>query len=334
VELVMSKYIIEEVQNKDAWDAFVDASPQGSIFFKYGYLEHAVERFEIYWVKKGGYIKAGIGFVLGDDGKSCVLDDLVIHNGILFVDEPSRKATKARHERFEITECMIKWLTSRFDSVELALAPQFEDMRPFLWHNYHSENNAERFVLDLRYTSYIDVMSLKEFSNEEDTPLFRNLETLRQRNIREARKHGARVEFERKPDAFIAWYHELMVGQGDPQEKEKLSRMRRLIEYLLQSGQAEMIIGKNSKGKSLYSIVFCWDAKRAYYLFGAPSPGAKERYKGTITFWNGFIHLAQSIGLSEVDMEGVNSPQRGWFKLSFGGDLSSYYHIYKGAMSG
>jgi len=26
-------------------------------------------------------------------------------------------------------------------------------------------------------------------------------------------------------------------------------------------------------------------------------------------------------------MEGVNSPHRGWFKLSFGGDIRPYYQI-------
>jgi len=323
----MSKYTIEEVEEKTAWDDFVDASPQGSIFFKSGYLEHAVERYGIYWVRKGVQIKAGFSFVLTPNGKDCVLDDLVIHNGILFVNEPSRKATKARHERFEITECIIEWLSTRFNSIKLVLAPQFEDMRPFLWHNYHSGNNAVRFSVDLRCTSYVDISSLKEFTNEEETDLFCKLETLRQRNIREARNKGARVDFERTPDVFIAWYHELMTGQGDPQDKEKLMRMQRLIEYLFQSGQAELMIGKNAEGKALYSIVFCWDAKRAYYLFGAPNPEAQERFKGTITFWDGFVHMAQKISLSEVDMEGINSPSRGWFKLSFGGNIRPYYQL-------
>ena len=29
----------------------------------------------------------------------------------------------------------------------------------------------------------------------------------------------------------------------------------------------------------------------------------------------------------EVDLEGVNSPQRGWFKLGFAGDLRPYYEL-------
>ena len=31
--------------------------------------------------------------------------------------------------------------------------------------------------------------------------------------------------------------------------------------------------------------------------------------------------------ISSVDLEGVNSPNRGWFKLSLGGDLSQYFKV-------
>jgi hypothetical protein len=35
-------------------------------------------------------------------------------------------------------------------------------------------------------------------------------------------------------------------------------------------------------------------------------------------------------GINEVDMEGVNSPQRGWFKLSKGGNCVPYYEVQNG----
>ena len=65
------------------------------------------------------------------------------------------------------------------------------------------------------------------------------------------------------------------------------------------------------------------------YLFGAGSPGLKEHCCGTITFWDAFKDLSKNRGIKEVDFEGVNSPQRGKFKLSFGGDLRTYFQIKK-----
>ena len=32
--------------------------------------------------------------------------------------------------------------------------------------------------------------------------------------------------------------------------------------------------------------------------------------------------------INEIDLEGVNSPLRGSFKLSFGGNLKNYYQLY------
>jgi len=51
-----------------------------------------------------------------------------------------------------------------------------------------------------------------------------------------------------------------------------------------------------------------------------------DRYSGTIVLWDALKALEKS-GVSEVDFEGVNSPARGWFKLSFGGDLRPYYEV-------
>ena len=33
------------------------------------------------------------------------------------------------------------------------------------------------------------------------------------------------------------------------------------------------------------------------------------------------------VGVKFVNLEGVNSPFRGWYKLSFGGNLKPYYRL-------
>ena len=71
------------------------------------------------------------------------------------------------------------------------------------------------------------------------------------------------------------------------------------------------------------------DQKRAYYLFGTGDGGTQERLEGTITVWEALRHMAMKKGVEEMDLEGVNSPQRGWFKLGFGGDLRPYHEVVK-----
>ena len=48
---------------------------------------------------------------------------------------------------------------------------------------------------------------------------------------------------------------------------------------------------------------------------------------GTAVLWDALGFLSRH-GVGEVDLEGVISPRRGWFKLSFGGDLRPYYELY------
>jgi len=130
-------------------------------------------------------------------------------------------------------------------------------------------------------------------------------------------------------DVLISFYKHTFVTQGSIVPDEKLERMKVLVETLLKKKMAEMFFVKGIEECISYAIVFCFDAKRAYALFGAGNPEIDARYKGTVAYWEVFRYLAIHYGIREVDLEGVNSPQRGWFKLSFGGDLRPYFEIYK-----
>lgn len=70
------------------------------------------------------------------------------------------------------------------------------------------------------------------------------------------------------------------------------------------------------------------DGRRAYYLFGAGDPACCNTPCGRAVLWDGFRALARA-GHSQVDLEGVNSPRRGWFQLSFGAELVPYYQLVK-----
>ena len=84
----------------DLWDNFVEDSPQGTLFHLSKYLALAVNHYDRYWIRKGNQIKAGLVLILDKDEQKCVLDDLVIHNGVLFNNDMERKETKKRSERF------------------------------------------------------------------------------------------------------------------------------------------------------------------------------------------------------------------------------------------
>jgi len=323
----MAEYLIEKSIDKELWDNLVEKSNEGTIFSKSDYLSACDVNYERYLIFKGGRICAGFSFVLDEEKINVVLDDLVIYNGIFFIKDDSRKEVSLKNERFEITEFVIDWLSSKYSHIELALSPQFEDIRPFLWHNYHSLNKSEKFTVDVRYTSYLNISDINS-SEFLKNPFFKRMNTLRQRNIREGAKSSARFTKEKNIDFIIKSYIELMEIQGETVSCEKSSRMKNLMIKLIEKDQAYMYILKNGQDIPIYATVFAIDSKRAYYLFGAGNNSSNERYKGSFCFYNAFLDLCEK-GFSEVDMEGVNSPNRGKFKLSFGGDLSTYFQLYK-----
>ena len=51
------------------------------------------------------------------------------------------------------------------------------------------------------------------------------------------------------------------------------------------------------------------------------------KYDSTYCNWLAWSRLFTDHGIKHIDLEGVNSPKRGWFKLSFGGTLENYYSI-------
>ena len=322
-----NKFTIEEVKSLEEWENFAVLSLQYTIFVNPIYLNSFGRNYRLFFVKKGSKVKAGFCIILSDDEKEVVLDDLVIYAGILFDHNKSQKEVKSRLERFEITELIIDYLTNRYDKIEMALPVSFEDMRPFLWYNYHSSNPKEKFFVDLRYTSYLDITELKTSKNDEESLIFKNLETLRQRHIRKARKDGVKVVEEFRVEEFLQFYKSLMKSQEIDVPERKLENMSNIIKNIVKTKNGTMVVARNSSNEIIYTIVFSYDKYRAYYLFGAGNPEVKENYKGTICFWEGFKILANKYGINEVDLEGINSPQRGWFKLSFGGDIRPYYEI-------
>lgn len=331
--MLMNKYCLVKVQNYDQWNDFVESSPQGTIFANSEYLEHVGRKFALFFVLRGEEIKAGLALIVSDDEKAVEIDDLVIYNGILFVDDKKQKHVSATFERFEITEFVIDELDKKYQKIEMALSPHFIDTRPFLWHNYHSQQVSEKFSLQLRYTSYLNIAELRETNDEFNCEIYRNLARLRQRRIREAKSVNSATVHEFDPELFIFFYQQLLLSQNIDISTVKLDRIKNLLIFLLQQTYTAYFSVKNDKKEIIYQTLFCFDSKRAYSLFGAGNVENTERYQGTMAFWEAFKYLAREKKINEIDMEGVNSPKRGWFKLSFGGNLLPYFQVRKNLKS-
>lgn len=322
-----SKLKLEQATNSALWDFFVTKSPQGTMFSEKIFLEASGAPHHLYLVKQGEEIKAGVALVVSSDGKKSELNDLVIYGGIFFILDYKRQRVKRRHDEFMITEFVAHELAEKYEQLEFQLAPHSFDMRPFLWFRY-GETKKTKYFLKLRYTSLLSIESLKKFcGKEEESPCYLNMETVRRYSVREGRKKSGTVVEEKNPKTLLSYYRYLMSSQGKEPSSCILNGMERIIETMIKEKRGVLFHALNKNGTILYCVFYAWDNKRAYYLFGAGNPEIQEPWQGSLIHWHAFMELAQKYEINQVDLEGVNSPKRGWFKLGFGGELTPYYGI-------
>ena len=125
---------------------------------------------------------------------------------------------------------------------------------------------------------------------------------------------------------FTSYYKKTMARSGINISSHILNNMKELLQTLLSNKLCIMIQSSDSEGCVGSMAVFLLDQRRAYYLLGGNNPKMRSQHTGTAVLWDSFYVLAD-LGFLEVDLEGINSPNRGWFKLSFGGSCVPYYAI-------
>ncbi len=326
------KFSIEKVSDYKIWDSFVDSSPQGTIFSKTKYLQAVQANFELFFIFRGDDIRAGLSICLSKNNNKIVLDDLVIYNGLMFHYDPDQKEISAKLERFAITEFVIDNFVNKYSYLEISLSPEFEDLRPFQWHNYHSRKENERFNLNLRYTSYLDISEFKLGKKDSDMFLFKKLARIRKRRIKEGFSRSATLTQNGDIESFVLFYKSTMEKQGIAIKKEKLERISYLHNNLEKLNIGKNFFVKEKDGFISYVISICYDSRKCYALMASSNPASKLRYPGTFAYWNAAKNIAINNHLNILDLEGINSPERAWFKTGFGGNLNKYFEVKIGEL--
>lgn len=318
------KYYIERTDLDNKWDKFIYASPDSSKFLLSEYIELLNINVHAYFCYKSQEIMGAILCVPSEDEKSIVGNNFIIYDGLVYRDLSYLNRSQQYSEKYSIQECVADELSKIYSSIQLTLHPSILDIRPFLWFNYH--NDEKKFVPDIRYTSFID---LKEFSKDidyESLSLYKNASVARRQEIRYAIKKGIKFSEFKNVEKFIEFYLLTMNRQGIEPDANHLYTMKNLLNGLLKNDSIIMSQSSDINNKIGSMAIFLTYKNMAYYLFGANDPEMRDQHTGTSVIWNSFRMLAKK-NIEYLDLEGINSPKRGWFKLSFGGNVQPYNRI-------
>ena len=313
----MKASALELVETADlaAWDAWVEQSPQGTVFCKSTFLQSLNTRFRLFTVMANTQVIALLP-LLEDDASQVVRYPFTPYQGILFLPRASKSLHRRVLDEFRITEFLINELTARYQRIDLALSWQFADLRPFLWHN-HGVADAPHFVVQPRYTALLDLRSLDAS---------RYLQTVRACRRQELGKAGnLQVSEHTDLDAFSLLYASTFSRQGINVDAQRLQLVRSIANSAIRNGYGRLSACTTADGVGAMNL-FVYDSKRAYYLFAANDPALRNTGASTRLMFDSILEAKQR-GLDELDFVGVNSPARGDFKLSFNARLQLYFEL-------
>ena len=324
----LTPYRLERAELGESWDRFVANSPQGTIFSTSVFLEALDARPGVWFCRKNRELVAAVAVIETDDGSACQLHDLAVYGGVLIAPPGNKQNLAQVHsESHRIYSFLAGELPRVYRRVVIVSAPSPIDLRPFLWYRY--DEAGTHYHAEIRYTSLLELPSPEFAELLDGNPLYESATKSRRQAIRYGRAAGVKTVEVSDPEIIANLYREAFSKQGKSLEVRRFEEVRAVAAALMRASMARLFVSLNPSGQLEGGALFGIHRGRATYLFGGRALEGRNDYAGTMVLWDAFSVLAKD-GVSTVDLEGVNSPQRGYFKLSFGGTITPYYRVTLG----
>lgn len=321
----LSSYSLERCKLSAQWDEWLAASPEGTVFGHSAFLRALDRQVHTYLLRKAARVVALVYLPYAEDRNAAVLDPLLIYNGLVFLaPDPNQNRAQIASDRFAVSAFLTEELANSYNSVELRLSPSIGDVRPMLWHNYGTD--GPKFSVDVRYTSVLDIRELAGPVAYDKTEVYLGMSKSRRQELRYARRADYRTRVLKDSKLWVELYRETFSRQGLEVDEAEMARKAKLIDRLVAEGCAKVFATGRDEVPPDSIAVIGFMGDHASYLYGAGNPAKREGSAGTAVLWDAMSELARS-GIKWMDFEGVNSPARGYFKMSFGGELTPYFRI-------
>lgn len=318
----MSNLTISPTSDQIAWDNFLKNSQNKNIYSHSIYLENLGEKFEKFFVKKDKEIFAS--FFLRSENKIIKLSDKIIYTPVIFKNFKNKPLSSVNNIKFEIINEIKNFFTKNYKKIEFLSDYYFSDLRPFYWQNFDS--NKEIFkIKELRYTSVVDLKKINDSMKLEESSFYKDLSVRVRQQFNYAKnkkKYKININF------CIETFKKIIIKTFERQNKKvnfDLNLHCKILERLNENELIYMIsVEENNEKKSF--LLFSRLGDKAIYLYGGRLNDDKDDYSLTYGMVNSFINL-KKLGVDFVDLEGINSPKRGFNKLGYGGNIYPYYTI-------
>lgn len=306
---------------KQAWDEFVLRSPQGNVFCRSSFLDAYGIDYELLLVQSEGVPVLGVPVFLRGGAPAKAPLPYAMYQGPLFAPEVGALPCHSRIVHgLRLTQFLLDELERRHGRISFCLHHQFTDLRSFSWFHYH-ERALGQFQIDLRYTGLLDLSRINNFAD-----YLGDIRPLRRRELRKAAGGGWAVENSTDLDLLDRLHRLTFERQGISRPESEGGLLRSIARAALEAGCGEMLVGKNRSGTVAGATLFLWDHRHSYYLVGANDPEYRATGCSTQLMVEN-IRRAKDRDLRAVDFVGVNSPDRGDYKISYNAEPVPYFIV-------
>ena len=315
------KYNIKKISDKSEiniiYSKFIKYSPQKNIFCSQEILKFFFNDLDMYTINKNDQIKSFV--YLFKDKNNFITSEPFIYSGIINHQKLYTRNARYNNEVFKLNELIVNEIFSSYEKININLPINFLDTRPFLWFNYGKENK-KKFSVTPCYTSTINIKS------KEQSDIFNEIDDVKKRDIKKVlNDENYRVSNQIDLEIIKKFYEDTMKKNNGSYSQDALNK---IFEFMESQKKENKIIQSTIYffEKPIYSVLFLNDEVSSCYLYGSGDTEIKNRYAGSLALWKA---IEQSIGmqLSYIDLEGINSPYRGEYKLNFGGCIESYFNL-------
>lgn len=320
----MNDWEINLKEDKQVWDAFVATSPQRSIFVYSKFLDSLLVNYDLVTCYVKDKIVAGAVVIYADSGSPMDTPfPFTQYQGILLADNSSQAAHSQITHEFKIIEYFIAQLTEHYKKCCLCQSWRLRDLRPFQWHNYH-EPDKGLFKIALRYTGVLDINKYHNFDGYVSS-----VRTVRRQ---EFKKSSQLLKLKMSDDEEILddLHAKTFERQNIERTHQESALVKSIFKHAIKGNYGKMGCAMLDE-VPVSAVLFLYDDRTAYYLFGVNDPSHRKTFAGTFSLMH-MIKDAFEKGIQEIDFVGVNSPNRGDFKISLNAELRPYFITSIGAV--
>ena len=318
----MSDIFIIPESKSDLWDKFILNSSSPNIVNHSIILDNwGAKKF---FIKKNQEILAGFSLIKKEN-KIIKLDENLLYTPIVYRLYKGIPISSIINDKFLIIDALADFLIKENFSGEMRFDHFTTDLRPFLWKNFDYKKKIFE-VSDVKYTSLLNISNL-QIKDFENSKFFQNMSVRTRQSYRYSIKRKKYIVKELFDKKLIKKLVEITFKRQKKRVDFDLEKHVNILEKLHKKKLLASYICEDDSGNVLSKVIFGLNGNYATFLNGARSgKDFGNDYSMVYLLIYSFNELKNK-NIYEVDLEGMNSPKRSFFKNGFGGNLIPYYTI-------